>query len=422
MYEAYFGLSEAPFSITPDPQFLFMSQRHREAMAHLLYGIDEGGGFVQLTGEVGTGKTTLCRCVLQQLPEKTDVALIINSRINERELLQAICNELQILSQSHDSIKHLQDLINQHLLEKHAAGRRVVLIIDEAQNLAEEVLEQLRLLTNLETSKHKLLQIILIGQPELLINLQRDSLRQLAQRITARYHLLALSFEEAVEYIRFRLSVVGCSDPLFSRPAVREVYKRSRGIPRLINIICDRSLLGAYAKNQLTVERKTVRQAGREIFGTHRHRFNWKNPALLKSVVVMIVLLATVLFLSRDDWFERFHLVSNGAESKQSTTVNKPISSAGTAIPTAEVAANELSPEATAGWPDVAELNPQQKTSDIPIVSVIEGTITAINPAQKSIHQPVHVEPGSPSSIIIEKTGDSRHLLFESRRFPGSTE
>ena len=298
MYEAYFGLSELPFSITPDPQFLYMSERHREALAHLLYGIREGGGFVQLTGEVGTGKTTLCRCVLQQLPENADVALIINPRINEKELLQAVCNELGIPCAADFSLKALQDAINQHLLEQHAAGRRVVLIVDEAQNLTEEVLEQLRLLTNLETSKHKLLQIILIGQPELLAKLQQSSMRQLAQRITARYHLLELSLADTGEYIRHRLSVVGCKDSIFTKQAIRKIYQNSRGIPRLVNIICDRALLGAYAKEQRTVDQNIVRQSCKEIFGARNFGL-FKNKQLLLAGVFIVVLVVGAVLLAR---------------------------------------------------------------------------------------------------------------------------
>lgn len=246
MYTQYFQFTEQPFSIAPNPRFLFMSPRHQEGFAHLLYGIGQGGGFVALTGEVGTGKTTLCHCLLQQLPEDVDIALILNPRVNPVELLAALCDELQIAYPAKTlRLKLMVDIINKYLLAAYARGRRTVVMIDEAQNLSFDVLEQVRLLTNLETSQTKLLQIILVGQPELTALLAKDDLRQLAQRITARYHLKALSFKETAEYIRHRLLVAGCGTQLFNNSAVRTIYRRSGGIPRLINTICDRALLGA---------------------------------------------------------------------------------------------------------------------------------------------------------------------------------
>ena len=268
MYSSHFGLTEPPFSITPDPRYLYMSGRHREGLAHLLYGIRQPGGFVQLTGEVGTGKTTLCRCLLAQLPPEVDVAFVLNPRLTVVELLATVCDELRI-SYPPDtrSIKILVDLLHRHLLEAHGRGRRIVLIIDEAQNLSDGVLEQIRLLTNLETTTQKLLQIILIGQPELVRMLERRRLRQLAQRITARYHLLPLSKPETYAYIRHRVRVAGGSDSLFTPAATRRVYSLSGGVPRMINIICDRALLGAYAHERNRVDAATVRRAGREVFG-----------------------------------------------------------------------------------------------------------------------------------------------------------
>lgn len=268
MYTEYFGLKEAPFSITPDPRFLYMSERHREALSHLLYGI-QGGGFVQLTGEVGTGKTTICRCLLEQLPPHVDVALILNPKLTAVELLAAVCDELRIsYPTGSTSLKLLVDALHRHLLDAHARGRRTVLIIDEAQNLAAEVLEQIRLLTNLETPKEKLLQIILIGQPELLRLLDRQELRQVAQRVTARYHLLPFSGWETCAYIRHRLEVAGRKQMLFSSAAMRQVHRLSGGIPRLINVICDRALLGAYAKDKNRVDGATARRAGMEVLGS----------------------------------------------------------------------------------------------------------------------------------------------------------
>ena len=268
MYTAHFGLKESPFSITPDPKFLYMSSRHREALAHLLYGISGGGGFVQLTGEVGTGKTTICRYLLEQLPPDVDVALILNPKVTALELLGTVCDELRIsYPAGTTSMKVLVDALYRHLLGAHARARRTVLIIDEAQNLTVEVLEQIRLLTNLETAREKLLQIILIGQPELGQMLESPELRQLAQRVTARYHLLPFSAPETRGYVLHRMEVAGQHEVAFSEAAIHEVHRRSGGVPRLINVICDRALLGAYAHDQRRIDSRTVRIAAGEVLG-----------------------------------------------------------------------------------------------------------------------------------------------------------
>ena len=269
MYQTYFGIEENPFSLTPDPRYLYMAKGHQEALAHLLYGVSEGGGFVLLTGEVGTGKTSICRALLEQLPDEAEVALILNPKLSEFELLATICDELGVDQPRTSSLKELVDGLNRALLELHAAGRRAVLILDEAQNLSPSVLEQLRLLTNLETAKHKLLQIILIGQPELLDILSRKELRQLAQRITARYHLEPLNALDAKAYIAHRLKVAGLPDKTFSPAARSEVYKRSRGVPRLINSLCDRCLLAAYVQETRRIDQRMVRDAAGEVFGQH---------------------------------------------------------------------------------------------------------------------------------------------------------
>src|SRR5262245_46156596 len=267
-YTAHFGLTEPPFSITPDPRYLYMSDRHREGLAHLLYGIGEGGGFVQLTGEVGTGKTTLCRCLLEQLPPEVDVALILNPKLTDVELLATVCDELGIAyPPGTTSRKVLVDALYRYLLDAHSRGRRTVLIIDEAQDLAPDVLEQVRLLTNLETSTRKLLQIILIGQPELIRLLEREDLRQLAQRVVARYHLEPFSEEDTQAYIRHRMEVAGQKGRIFNETAMRAAHRASRGIPRLINAICDRALLGAYSQDTRQVDGATLRRAAREVLG-----------------------------------------------------------------------------------------------------------------------------------------------------------
>ena len=269
MYTSFFGLQEKPFAITPDPRYLYLSERHAEALAHLLYGINEAGGFIQLTGEVGTGKTTVIRSLLEQLPGHADVALILNPRITPAEFLLTICEELHVHvpESGRGSTKTLMDLLGRHLLDTHARGRRVVLIVDEAQNLGIQTLEQVRLLTNLETATTKLLQIILIGQPELRELLDKPELRQLAQRITGRYHLSPLSTEETAGYVKHRMRVAGATAEAFTPSALREIHRLSHGIPRVINVICDRALLGAFTQEDHRVGPKLVRQAASEVYG-----------------------------------------------------------------------------------------------------------------------------------------------------------
>jgi general secretion pathway protein A len=268
MYNHYFQLKHAPFSIAPDPRYLFMSERHREALAHLLYGIGSGGGFVLLTGEIGAGKTTVCRCFIEQVPDNCRLAYIFNPRLNAEELLQTICDELHIaLPSGVSGVKSYVDAINRYLLESHAQGLNNVLVIDEAQNLSSEVLEQLRLLTNLETSERKLLQIILIGQPELRQMLAQPELEQLAQRVIARYHLDALSEEETAQYIQHRLETAGLKrGSLFERKALKRIHELTRGVPRRINLLCDRALLGAYAEGKARVDKAIVEKAAEEVF------------------------------------------------------------------------------------------------------------------------------------------------------------
>ena len=282
MYAPFFGLTQAPFSIAPDPHMLFMSERHREALAHLLYGVGgrggasggtsggAGGGFVLLTGEIGAGKTTVCRCFLEQTPASCNVAYIFNPKLTVIELLQSICEEFRIAPPKYrllPTVKDYVDPLNAFLLQAHGAGKNNVLIIDEAQNLSPAVLEQLRLLTNLETSERKLLQIVLIGQPELRVMLQRPELEQLAQRVIARYHLQALTESETTQYIAHRLEVSGLKGALpFDRPALKRIHHFARGVPRRINLLCDRALLGAFASGQATVSKRIVDKAAGEVF------------------------------------------------------------------------------------------------------------------------------------------------------------
>jgi general secretion pathway protein A len=293
MYEQFYGLTERPFAITPNPRFVFLSQRHQDALAHLLYGVGRGGsgGFVQLTGEVGTGKTTLCRLVLEQVPANTRIALILNPMLSPPELLREICNELEIDTQgTGTSIQKLQQRLNQFLLDRHADGDRVVLIIDEAQNMSREALEQVRLLTNLETATDKLLQIILLGQPELRLLLARPELRQLAQRITARYHLDPLSESESEQYIRHRLAVAGAPRCPFSADGLKALHRSSGGVPRLLNIIADRSLMAGYAHELEKINASVVREAAREVAGDEWDEGSgWLRGALAALVVVAVL-------------------------------------------------------------------------------------------------------------------------------------
>jgi len=293
MYIEHFKLNEAPFSIAPNPRFLFMSGHHREALAHLLYGMDHDGGFVLLTGEVGTGKTTLSRCLLDQVPEHTNVAFIINPKLSVIELLATICDELGIeYPVGTASNKELVDHINRYLLDAHAKGCKTVLIIDEAQNLSSDVLEQLRLLTNLETHETKLLQIILLGQPELQHMLASPELRQLSQRITARYHLNPLSVHEMHAYIEHRLAVAGCHDSIFTNTAMKKLFRLSQGIPRLINLICDRAMLGAYAQNTHRVTSRIMSRAAQEVMGKETPRTtgnSWPKRLLWVTAIVFLI-------------------------------------------------------------------------------------------------------------------------------------
>ncbi|MES9942159.1 MAG: AAA family ATPase [Candidatus Thiodiazotropha sp. 6PLUC2] len=320
MFQDYFGIAEDPFSITPDPKYLFLSERHRNGFAHLLYGVTQGGGFVQLTGEVGTGKTLLCRKLLAQLPRAVDVAFVFNPRLSPLELVATICDELKVLYPlGCSSIKEIVDFLNAYLLESHAQGRRTVVIIDEAQNLSFESLEQIRLLTNLETASEKLLQIILVGQPELRALLKRPELRQLAQRITARYHLTPLSRAETRAYILHRLKVAGIERPLFTNAAIRRVFKLSGGVPRLINILCSRGMLAAFGKRKGQVTRSMLSQVASELRGEesgvgHLKSWGW----LLAGVSATLFILALLPTINL------YHLFANPSQEADLVTQSKP--------------------------------------------------------------------------------------------------
>lgn len=293
MYNSYFNFKAAPFSIAPDPRYLYMTGQHREALAHLVYGLNSEGGCILLTGEVGTGKTTVCRCLLEQIPEHTNIALVVNPKVTAIELLETLCDELKIAyPDDNNTIKTYLDRINAFLIDANARNEKTVLIIDEAQNLDDSVLEQLRLLTNLETNQRKLLQIIILGQPELLEILSRREMRQLAQRITARFHLNALSRHEVKAYINHRLAVAGQNAQLFPDHTIAQLYRLSQGVPRLLNVICDRALLGTYVQNRPVVDSKTLTTAAKEVFGElkHAHRKVGRSYFLPLSILAVIAI------------------------------------------------------------------------------------------------------------------------------------
>ena len=302
MYLAFYGLREPPFSITPDPRFVYLSERHRDALAHLLFGIGQGGGggFVQLTGEVGTGKTTLCRLLLEQLPADTRVALILNPRLTPVELLEALCEELHLdIAGSRGSVKALVDSLNRYLLDAYAQGLRIVLIIDEAQDLSIDALEQVRLLTNLETDTQKLLQIILLGQPELRTLLGRDELRQLAQRITARFHLTPLDAGETERYLRHRHGIAGGLHLPFSRAAIRRLHAHSGGVPRLINVLAERSLLAGYARDAAVIDTGIIDLAAKEALPAPGKRRTVRPLLLAGLAVAALVAIGVVAWPDR---------------------------------------------------------------------------------------------------------------------------
>ncbi|HEX6364374.1 MAG TPA: AAA family ATPase [Albitalea sp.] len=303
MYTKFFGLRQEPFSIAPDPRYLFMSERHREALAHLLYGVNGGGGFVLLSGEIGAGKTTVCRCFLEQIPKHCNVAYIYNPKLTVEELLGTICHEFGVpyehTGPGVPTVKDYVDALTQFLLRTHAVGQNNVLIIDEAQNLSADVLEQLRLLTNLETNERKLLQIVLIGQPELRDMLARPELEQLAQRVIARFHLEALSQPETLQYIRHRLAVAGATRAVpFTPEALDRIHGLSRGVPRRINLLADRALLGAYALGRSRVDVEIVDKAAVEVFGAYDvhapRRARWRRIGTAAAGVVAGAALAGV--------------------------------------------------------------------------------------------------------------------------------
>lgn len=341
MYAPFFGLTREPFSLAPDPRFLFMSDQHREALAHLLYGVQGGGGFVLLTGEIGAGKTTVTRCFLEQLPEHCLVAYIFNPCLSALELLQTVCAEFHIAPlPAGASIKAHVDALNAFLLQAHAKGQHALLIVDEAQALERPLLEQLRLLTNLETSQRKLLQIVLIGQPELRERVDGPGMEQLSQRVIARYHLGPLSAAETRDYILHRLNVAGPHVPVpFDKAALSCMHRLTGGVPRRINLLADRALLGAYARGQRAVDTKTVKRAAGEVFSRKRRvRERWIDGA---TAVLSLALVTGGLWLALKPWHAEPRVTQAAAPTTASPQPAAP----------ASVAASSAAPQVPAVTP-----------------------------------------------------------------------
>jgi general secretion pathway protein A len=365
MYNQFFGLREKPFTLSPDPKYLFLSDSHREALAHLLYGIEQGEGFIAVTGEVGTGKTTLCRTLLERLDASTEVAFVFNPPLSGMELLQAVHHELGLLG-GEATRQELTAELNQFLLEKKAQGKRVLLIVDEAQNLERDALEQVRLLGNLETNTAKLLQVILLGQPELDTKLESPDLRQLRQRITVRWRLAPLSANETREYVAHRLRVAGGAKELFTELATREIHRRARGIPRVINLLCDRALLAAFAAEAQSIGLGLVSQVEREVagpprggsgFSSWRDRFAVR-PDLLVAALVGATAFALIVGL----------VLSSGIASgwfRGKSGAGQPDAASGTGSARGDVSARAPAPPAASALPEVSAAPPAAAHIDL---------------------------------------------------------
>jgi general secretion pathway protein A len=386
MYNEYFGFKEAPFSIAPDPRYLYMTPQHREALAHLVYGLNSEGGCILLTGEVGTGKTTVCRCLLEQIPEQARVALVLNPRVSAIELLETICDELKIAyPEEGNTVKTYIDRINRFLIEANARNEKTVLIIDEAQNLDSSVLEQLRLLTNLETNQRKLLQIIILGQPELLDILARPEMRQLAQRITARFHLNALSYDEVRAYIAHRLAVAGQNVQLFPEAVLRRLFRLSKGIPRLINVLCDRALLGCYVQNIYNVDMRTLNTAAKEVFGElknvedRQQRKYWPLYAMLFLALTASAALSYWHFNSTETMTTSTTSTANTASSTSNTAVNTN-STQVLASTTTDTTATVSAPATET----TAEQNPSSTSATVPVEDALQSFIAQASSSSKA--------------------------------------
>lgn len=375
MYNQFFSLKQAPFSIAPDPRYLLMTHGHREALAHLLYGVNSGGGLVLLTGEVGAGKTTVCRGFLEMVPANCNVAYIFNPKLTVNELLQSICDEFGVdykkdAKDSADAatVKDYVDALTDFLLTAHAEGKNNVLVIDEAQNLSADVLEQLRLLTNLETNERKLLQITLIGQPELRAMLDRPELKQLAQRVIARYHLKPLSEQETASYIQHRLAVAGLTTAQpFQKKLIKKIHQLTHGVPRRINLLCDRALLGAYAEDKREVNRAIISKAAAEVFGrqTTASRSRRRAGAIAATGVMASAAVAWAAWTMNSDW-DRMPFGFGEAASEY-----KPVAAAVTAVQNAAIA---FAPDSVAAAGEAVPMDSSQPVVAAQIISERDGS------------------------------------------------
>ena len=412
MYMRFFGLKQEPFSLAPDPRYLYMSKRHREALAHLLYGVGGGGGFVLLSGEIGAGKTTVCRCFLEQIPKRCNVAYIFNPKLTVIELVKSICDEFRIPYElppgEPATVKMYVDALNGFLLKTHAVGQNNVLIIDEAQLLSVDVLEQLRLLTNLETNEKKLLQIVLIGQPELRTMLERPELEQLAQRVVARFHLHALSSKETEHYIRHRLSVAGMTRAIpFDQKALQRIFQITRGVPRRINLLCDRAMLGAYAHGKHQIDIEIIEKSAREVFGRSEpdapDRSRFGKGAGLGLVVAAGLALVALLALAAYEGFQRLTAPATLA-SATAPRAAAPASSAAAAT-SASAAASAAAASSASSAASASSASASSGSSQWAAASASPGVAAASAALPKAATPPAWMAAALPAAASAASSG-----------------